>query len=178
MSIAQICRRDIVTINATASLRQAAALMRSHHVGALVVTVETGGSEQAVGIVTDRDLAIEILSRELDPRDIHVTQIASRQLASVSETAGIAEAVAVMRTAGVRRLLVTGEGGELVGFVSADDLLDALAGELSGLAQALRSGIAREGSERGAIAAPRPRPVFLSHGTPGMQQPVGVTIAP
>ena len=79
-----------------------------------------------------------------------------------------------MQQAGVRRLLVTGEHGELTGFVSADDLLEALAGELSGLAQSLRSGIAREGAERASMAPQRPRPVFLPHGTPGMRQPVAV----
>jgi hypothetical protein len=77
-----------------------------------------------------------------------------------------------MREAGVRRLLVTEPGGQLGGFVSSDDLLDAIAHELGGLAQALRSGITRESAERGAIPASQPRPVFLPHGTPGMQQPI------
>jgi CBS domain-containing protein len=172
MSIAQICRREIVTIDAGASLREAATLMRSRHVGALVVTVVNGEHEQAVGVVTDRDLAIEILARDLNPGEVKVGQLASRRLASVPGSAGIAEAVAVMQKASVRRLLVTEQQGQLSGFVSADDLLDALAGELSGLAQALHIGIAREGAERVSIAPPRPRPVFLPHGTPGMQQPI------
>ena len=172
MSIADICRREVITIDAGASLRDAATLMRLRHVGALVVTVEAAGNEQAVGVITDRDLAIEILARDLDPSDVKVGQLASRHLASVPGSAGIAEAVAVMREAGVRRLLVTEQEGRLAGFISADDLLEALAAQLGGLATALRSGIAREGAERAPIAPPRPRPVFLHHGTPGMQQPI------
>ena len=172
MSIANICRPEIVTIDAAASLREAAVMMRTRHVGALVVTVVNGEHEQAVGVVTDRDLAIEILARDLHPGDVQVGHLASRRLASVPVTAGIAEAVAVMQKAGVRRLLVTEEQGQLCGFVSADDLLEAVAGELSGLAQALRIGIAREGAERASIVPPRPRAVFLPHGTPGMQQPI------
>lgn len=86
MSIAQICQRHIITIGALATLREAAALMREHHVGALVVTAEAGGQNQVVGVLT--------------------------------------------------------------GLVTADDLLDALAGQLGGLAAALRSGIARETSAR------------------------------
>ena len=172
MTIDRICRREIVAVDAGASLREAAALMRRHHVGALVVSVTNEGREQAVGIVTDRDLAIEILARELDPGEVRIGQLASRRLTAVPGSAGIAEAVAVMQEAGVRRLLVTAADGQLVGFLSADDLLEALAAELGGLAQALRAGIAREGAERGAIEAPRPRPVFLAHGTPGMQQPI------
>ena len=171
MSIAAICQPEVITIDAGASLRDAANSMRVHYIGALVVTVEAAGQEQAVGVITDRDLAIEILARDLNPTDVKVGQLASRHLASVPATAGIAEAVAVMREAGVRRLLVTGNEGQLAGFVSADDLLDALAGQLGVLANALRRGIAREGVERASISPPRPRPVFLPHGTPGMQQP-------
>ena len=169
MSIAAICRPEVITISAGASLRDAANLMREHHVGALVVTVEAAGHEQAVGVITDRDLAIEILARDLDPVDVKVGQLARRHLASVPATAGISDAVSVMRDAGVRRLLVTGPEGQLAGFVSADDLLDALAGQLGVLASALRSGIAREGVERASIPPPHPRPVFLPHGTPGMR---------
>ena len=172
MSIAAICQPEVITIDAGASLRDAANLMREHHVGALVVTVEAAGHERAVGVITDRDLAIEILARDLNPTDVKVGQLASRHLASVPGTAGIAEAVAVMREAGVRRLLVTGHEGQLTGFVSADDLLEALAGQLGVLANALRTGIAREGVERALIPPARPRPVFLPHGTPGMQQPI------
>ena len=174
MSIAAICQPEVITINAGASLRDAANLMREHHVGALVVTVEAAGHERAVGVITDRDLAIEILAHDLNPTDVKVGQLASRHLASVPGTAGIAEAVAVMREAGVRRLLVTGAEGQLAGFVSADDLLEALAGQLGVLANAFRTGIAREGVERPSIPPPRPRPVFLPHGTPGMQLPISL----
>jgi CBS domain-containing protein len=174
MTIASICRREVVTINAGASLRDAAKLMREHHVGALVVTAEAPGHEQVVGLITDRDLAIEILARDLDPADVKVGQLASRKLASVPDTAGIGDAVSIMQSAGVRRLLVTEREGRLAGFVSADDLLEALAAQLSVLAGALRSGIAREGAERASIPPARPRPVFLAHGTPGMRQPVGL----
>lgn len=174
MTIATICRREVITINAGASLRAAANLMREHHVGALVVTAESAGHEQVVGVITDRDIAIEILARNLDPADVTVGQLASRQLAAVPLTADIAQAVALMREVGVRRLLVTEADGRLAGFVSADDLLEALAAQLGMLAGALRSGIAREGTERPAVPPPRPRPVFLAHGTPGMQQPIAL----
>lgn len=171
MNIARICKREIVTIDQNASLREAAALMRSQHVGALVVTAEQAPGRRAVGVVTDRDLAIDVLARELEPSSVKIGQLAHGKLAAVPARAGIGDAVAVMQQAGVRRLLVTGQDGEIAGFVSSDDLLDALATELGGLAQALRSGIARESAERQAIARPVPQPVFLPAGTPGMPWP-------
>lgn len=172
MRIADICQRHIITIDASATLKDAAARMREHHVGALVVTAENRGRDQVVGILTDRDLAIEALARGLSGADVQVAPLASRHLAAVPETGGITEAVAVMRQAGVRRLLVTGDQGELTGFVTSDDLLDALAMELGGLAAAVKAGLARETAERPAISPPRPRPTYLPHGTPGMQNPV------
>ena len=72
MSIAAIRQPEVITIDAGASLRDAANSMRAHHIGALVVTVEAAGHEQAVGVITDRDLAIEILARDLCDRVVHV----------------------------------------------------------------------------------------------------------
>lgn len=168
MNIAQLCKRPVVSIDSAAPLKEAATLMRKEHVGALLVTVADGDQPRAVGVVTDRDLAVEILARDLVPGDVRVGQLASRKLAAVPGSAGIVEAVAAMGEAGVRRLIVTADDGEITGFVSSDDILEAVAGELAGLSMALRNGIARESQERKSIPDPRPRPVFLPHGTPGM----------
>jgi CBS domain-containing protein len=166
MNIAKLCKRSIVSIDASASLRQAATLMREQHVGALVVTA---GPEYPVGVgVTDRDLALEVLSRDLVASDVSVGAVASRKLAAVRGSAGITEAVGVMAEHGVRRLLVTDDEGRLTGFVSTDDVLEALASDFNGLAHALRAGIAREAAERSSVPPPHPRAVFLPHGTPGM----------
>jgi CBS domain-containing protein len=168
MNIDTLCKRPIVSIDAAATLREAAMLMREQHVGALVVTSSEGERPTAVGVVTDRDLAIEVLARQLDPGDVRIVAVASRKLAAVRGSAGITEAVAIMAEAGVRRLLVTDDDGRLKGFVSADDLIEAMASDFAGLAHALRAGIARETAQRSSIEPPRPRPVFLPHGTPGM----------
>ncbi len=169
MNIASLCKRPIVSIEAHAKLRDAARLMREQHVGALVVTVaQEAGREVALGIVTDRDLAIEVLSRDLAPGEVNVGALAKRELVSVPGSQGVSEAVAVMREAGVRRLLVTDDAGRLTGFISFDDLLDALATDVAGLAGAVRAGVAREVAQPEALAPPAPRPVFLPYGTPGL----------
>jgi CBS domain-containing protein len=167
MDIASLCRREIVTIDEHAPLRDAAAMMRSHHVGALVVTANDGEQPRVVGIVTDRDLAIEVLARSLAGSDVKIGQLASRRLAAVPGRGSIGDAMAAMQRAGVRRLLVTEEDGQLTGFISSDDLFEALAGELSTLAGTLRAGIARESAERQPISPPTPRPVFLPQGRSG-----------
>ena len=133
-------------------------LMREHHVGAVVVTETVGEGLRVAGLLTDRDLAIEVIARGGSASGAKAGSLGRGELASVGEDAGLAEAVDRMRSAGVRRLLVHDAQGQLAGLVSFDDLLPACLGPLSGLADVLRKGIEREVVERGAIAAP-PRPV-------------------
>lgn len=167
MNIASICRREIVTVQADASLREAAALMRDHHVGALVVT-DGGDTPSVSGVVTDRDLAIEVLALDLDPAGMRVGQLVTGSPVAVPGSGSLQDAVELMEERGVRRLLVTDEDGGVIGFVSVDDLVDAMAAEVSGLARALRSGIAREESERPRVTPRQARAVFLPQGMPGM----------
>ncbi|WP_051244125.1 CBS domain-containing protein [Azohydromonas australica] len=179
MNIADICSQDVVSIDAQASLREAAALMRSQHVGALVVSEAgpQGGGQHVVGVLSDRDLAIEVLARGGEASEIRVGMVASHKLVGVPAQAGVAEAVELMRGAGVRRLLVVNADGSLAGIVSSDDLLEALSAQLGGLAQALRSGLERERRERSALTRPSVRPMFLNAGTPGLPW-TGSVVAP
>jgi CBS domain-containing protein len=161
MNIAGLCQRVIVTIGAQASMRDAARLMRDEHVGSLVVT-DSADASRVVGVLTDRDLTIQFLAREAgNEEDIRVGELASGALVSVPGTASILEAVAAMDDCGVRRLLVTGDEGRIVGIVSAEDLLDTIAAELDGLARALRSGIDRETAEIDADRLAGYPPMFL-----------------
>ena len=159
MNIGSICSRHIVSLEGGDSLHRAAALMREHHVGALVVTETGAEGVRVTGIVTDRDLAIEVLARDGDASRVLVGDVASSQLVSAPEETELAAAVDLMQGAGVRRLLVHDSDGNLVGLVSFDDLLPACVAPLAGLAEVLRKGLEREVAERGAIAAP-PRPVL------------------
>lgn len=168
MNIASICQREIVTVAADASLREAAASMREHHIGALVVT-DAAAPARVVGVITDRDLAIDVLALELNANGICVGQLVHGSAISVSGEASLQQAAAAMEDGGVRRLLVTGEDARVIGIVSIDDLVDAVAAEVSGLARALRSGIARENAERPAVTPEPPEPpVFLPLGMLGM----------
>lgn len=148
MNIGDICTREVVTADRASNLQQAAALMREHHVGTLVATASSPDGLQAVGIVTDRDLVIEAMARGLDATETQIDRLVDSKLAALPASAPIDDAIATMKKQGVRRLLVSGEGGHLFGIVSIDDVLDALAQEMSEVAHAVRSGIERETAER------------------------------
>jgi CBS domain-containing protein len=169
MDLTSLCKREVVGIDATASLRDAAALMCNEHVGSLVVV--TGDEPpQVVGIVTDRDLALEVLGRDEPRADVRVGHLASTPPLAVPGRATLREAITSMEQGGVRRLLVVDEDGGVIGLLSSDDLLEALSEEFEGLARALRKGIQREKAERSVASVPgRMRPVYPAFGTVALQ---------
>jgi CBS domain-containing protein len=170
MNIDTLCQRGLVTIDAGESATAAANLMRNHHVGTVVVTQ---GEEppRVLGVVTDRDLAIEVVARGLDPASVRIADLAQGALIDVPVGASMQEALEAMGRGGVRRLLVVDGDGGVAGIVSSDDLLGGISGELEALSRALRCGIGREVTQRGPVEAPAPavRPVFAPQGMVAMQ---------
>lgn len=169
MDIGSLCKREVVGIEAGEPVRNAAALMCEEHVGALVVT--TGDDPpQVVGILTDRDLALEVVGRAEPAVGLRAGDLAKSPPLAVPSSATVHEAVASMESAGVRRLLVVDDDGGVVGLLSSDDLLAAIAEDLGGLSRALRQGIAREADERAVTSVPiRERPVYPGFGTAAAQ---------
>ena len=160
MKVGDICTREIVFVDREESLQRAAQLMREHHVGALVVTQPAEGGADVLGIVTDRDIAVEAVAAGADVQRVGTGRIATPMVATVPADADIGEAVAAMKERGVRRLLVSAPDGRLHGIVAIDDVVAALGHEVAGLAHALRKGIEREAAERKPIpAAVPPAPV-------------------
>lgn len=171
MDLKSLCQRPIVTLEATQPLQRAAQLMREQHVGALVVVENRPEGPHAVGIVTDRDLAIEVLARGGDASQAPVGRLVHGHVVSAPAGGDLLDAIGLMQSAGVRRLLVRDDEGHLVGVVSFDDLLQVCAALVEGLASVLRKGQAREESERGALAAAAaPRVRVPAMGTAGWTQ--------
>ena len=135
MPIGEFCNREVVYATRETSIPEAAQLMRRYHVGDLVVVDEVDGKRIPVGIVTDRDIVIEIISQSLDLNEFSVGDIMSPQLISVQEKEGVFEAIRLMRAKGIRRIPVVNHEGGLEGVVTADDILDLLATEMTELAK-------------------------------------------
>jgi CBS domain-containing protein len=144
MPIGEFCNREVVFATRETSIPEAAQLMREYHVGDLVVVDEVNGKRVPVGIVTDRDIVIEIISQALDINAFSVGDIMSPQLVSVQEKEGVFETIRHMRVKGIRRIPVVNSEGGLEGIVSADDILDLLAEEMAELAKVAPREQARE----------------------------------
>ena len=144
MPVGEICNREVVVAERTTTIVEAAQLMRRYHVGDLVVADEVEGRRVPVGMVTDRDLVVEVLAREQPFAACTVDAVMSAGVVCVPETAGLIETIQLMRSHGVRRLPVVDANGALIGILAADDLLDLLAEELSALARIGRRGQERE----------------------------------
>lgn len=135
MSIGEICNRKVVVMQREETIVEAAKLMRDQHVGSVLIIDELDGKRVPVGIVTDRDLIIEVIAPELDADAITVGDIMMTGFAVVKEETGVFEAIQYMRTKGIRRLPVVDADERLIGIVTLDDLLILLAEELDALAK-------------------------------------------
>ena len=134
MAIGDICNRTVIVVEREHSVRAAAALMREHHVGTLVV-VRDNGACKPVGIVTDRDIVIGVVAVGLDPEVLTVGDIMGPRFFTAPADQGVFETMQQMRAKGIRRLPVVDHDGALVGIVTLDDLLQLLAKELGELSR-------------------------------------------
>lgn len=130
MNAGEICNREVVIVSRDTSLVEAARLMREHHVGSLVVVLESEGKRVPVGILTDRDIVVAVVAKELDARKLSVADAMSAGVFAVREQDGLTEVLRAMREHGVRRLPVVAASGALAGIVTIDDLLELVAEEL------------------------------------------------
>ena len=138
MTVGEICNREVITIQRDETVLEAAKLMRQYHVGAVIVIDKLDGRTAPVGIVTDRDLVVEVLATELDETVITVGDIMASEIFTIKESAGTAETIQLMRHKTTRRLPVVDNDGELVGMVTLDDMLELLSEELLDLAKLVR----------------------------------------
>jgi CBS domain-containing protein len=150
MPVGEICNRDVIIVRREDTILTAAKLMRQNHVGDVVVVDEKDGSRLPVGIVTDRDLVVEIMATELDQKVITAGDIMIEELVTVKENLGVFEAIQYMRAKAIRRLPVVDDRGALVGILTLDDLLQLLSEELVAIARLITSQQQKEAGARGS----------------------------
>ena len=149
MRIERVYTRKVLATTPSASLAEAAAAMRRFRVGALLVMGEAkaGGATRPVGVITDRDLALEGFASE----SLTVAGAMTPIVATIREEADVHEALEVMRAHAVRRLVVTDAKGDIRGIVSIDDIVDGLSADFAAAAAVLRGEVRRDSAGLGEV---------------------------
>ena len=145
MRIDEVCTREPVHIPLGCTLQEAAVQMRDQHVGSLIVTETTPSGTRVVGVMTDRDIVLGSTAAGADPCRNSVGDVMTRGLVTVDRHNSVAEAMQLMLSHGVRRLGVL-DGEAIVGVVSMDDILGAMAAEWGMLSTIVRNEQERERS--------------------------------
>ncbi len=135
MRIGEICTVQTISCTREETVQDAALMMRTHHVGDLVVVEQPDGERIPVGIITDRDIVVSVIALGLDPASLLVGDIMSDDLLVTAETDDVVGTIERMRFRGIRRVPVVDSTGALTGIVSVDDLLEFLAEEMGELSR-------------------------------------------
>jgi CBS domain-containing protein len=143
MNIEGICNHIVVVALPATSVHEGARLLREHHVGALVV-IDSRQNSRPLGIVTDRDMVVEVLAMGIDPSKLAVGDLMIGPIVTVNAAEGVPETIKLMQDKGVRRVVVVDDAGALVGIVSFNDLVPYVSEALAGLASAITGAQHRE----------------------------------
>ena len=148
MSAGEYCNRDVVMISKDAAVRDAVNLLRNYHVGDVVVVEKVAGKNHPIGILTDRDIVVEILAKDVDVTSVTVGDVMSLKLVTVTEQTSLLDTLESMHQHGIRRLPVVDSAGVLVGIITLDDLLELFAEQISKVAALMKNEQRREQKQR------------------------------
>jgi signal-transduction protein with cAMP-binding, CBS, and nucleotidyltransferase domain len=135
MGIADFCTREVVTCGRHTSALELARVMRERHVGDVVIVETVEGGVRPVGVVTDRDLVVQVLARGVEPAQCMAEDLMDEDVHTAVGSESTYDAIWHMRSQGIRRLPIVDAHNRLLGILTADDVTEFLAQELSALAR-------------------------------------------
>lgn len=118
--VAQLSRPAVLTIQPDQSVLDAASLMNSEHIGALVVT-DPGG--KVIGIISERDVLTRVVAAKRDPQATSVKEVMTAPVTCADPDTTRAEVHSLMRLKRIRHLPVI-ENDRVVAMVSVRDILE------------------------------------------------------
>jgi CBS domain-containing protein len=114
--VESITEKDYVTLHEDTLVAEAAKLMRNKDISSVLVSSEN--SNEAVGIVTERDILYRVVAENKGPFKVMLKDIMSSPLISISEEASVKDAVLLMRRKHIRRLAVKNGEGKITGTIT------------------------------------------------------------
>jgi CBS domain-containing protein len=119
MRVDSLAQKKVVTATPDDTVRELADRMDENGVGSLVIEDE----DRPVGIVTDRDLTVRVLSEGLDPRDTTAAEVMTENPFCIRYDEPVYDLTELMSERGIRRVPVVDEDDDLVGIITLDDAL-------------------------------------------------------
>ena len=139
MKVGDYSSKVPVSIYGRAEIAQAARLMRDQHVGFLVVHKEGDDLRRPIGVLTDRDIVVAVTACGVDPVSVMVQDVMTREPIVARDSDQLDDLLQAMRLAGIRRVPVVDVRGALVGLISIDDAIAAVAGLMCSVAGSIKS---------------------------------------
>lgn len=147
MRLEDVCSPGVRVAYRDQALGEAAQAMLDSHVGALIVVEPDDAKRLPVGILTDRDIVRGQLAHAADLFCLAVGDVMTPQPLSLSAKLSLTAAIEKLNERAVRRAPVLDDSGALIGMVTLDDLLPAVARQLSELTDLMELQARREGHE-------------------------------
>jgi len=121
MQVEELMTPSVQCCQANDSLERAAEIMWSQDCGCVPVCA-TAGDNQAVGMLTDRDICMCALFQGKALRELRVSEAMARQVIAVRPNDSLTDAERAMQEAQIRRLPVINKQGTVVGMLSLSDI--------------------------------------------------------
>jgi len=115
----EVMTKTIESVVPSTSLQHAAQKMAANNIGFLLVCEE---GNELVGCLTDRDLAVRVVAKGLEVRNLKVADVMSRNVLTIRRGEKIQRAYELLREHYLRRLVVVDSNDKPVGVVSYGDL--------------------------------------------------------
>ncbi len=136
MSLGHMCRRNVVTVKPGTTINEVTRIMEDRNIGSVIVS----GGDNKFGIVTDRDIALRVVNRCLDPVRTPIDEVMTQDIVlTLSEDMGLLEALEQIRKSAVRRFPVLDVDGNLKGIITLDDIIRLLSREMADVADVIEN---------------------------------------
>ncbi len=136
MSIRDLYLKKVAMVYSDDTIEDAIEVMRDYGVDDVVVVEKrSSGMTMPVGMLTGHDIVMRAYRLKFGQQDLLVKQVMTHNLVTCHENFGVYETIELMQRNSVKRIPVVGESGELLGIITASDLLTLLGDELGRLSQ-------------------------------------------
>ena len=137
--VRDIMTKDVHVVRNDTSMAEVVATMAKFDLG--YVMIEQSG--KPTGIITEHDIIVRLVTQGLAPSAVIARMVYTNPIFTIDENATVEEAVQMMKHWGVKHLPVTGKEGELVGVVTAENVMFAVPSMMSTLEEICRPGFKR-----------------------------------